>query len=124
VLDPVALLLDAPLGSSDVALKEELLATFATIFAERQLPVVCVTHDPLEAARIARCIIVLERGQIAQQGTAIELAHARATPFIEAFARALRSRCLTGARPMRRRPYAQSRRASSACLTNCRLTSP
>lgn len=92
VLDPVALLLDEPLGSLDIRLKEELLAVFATLFAERQLPVVYVTHDPHEAARIARRIIVLERGQIAQQGTAVELERAPTTPFVEAFARALRSK--------------------------------
>lgn len=92
VLDPVALLLDEPLGSLDIALKEELLAVFATLFAERKLPVVYVTHDPHEAARIAQRILVLERGRIAQQGTATELGGAPATPFVEAFARALRSR--------------------------------
>ncbi|MBL9025763.1 MAG: ABC transporter ATP-binding protein [Myxococcales bacterium] len=92
VLDPVALLLDEPLGSLDIALKEELLAVFATLFAERKLSVVYVTHDPHEAARIAQRILVLERGRIAQQGSAADLGGAPATPFVEAFARALRSR--------------------------------
>jgi ABC-type Fe3+/spermidine/putrescine transport system ATPase subunit len=89
VLDPVALLLDEPLGSLDVALKDELLEVLATLFSERRLPVVYVTHDPREAARIAQRILVLERGRVVQQGAAAELARAPATPFVEAFARAL-----------------------------------
>ncbi|MFN7698848.1 MAG: ABC transporter ATP-binding protein [Deltaproteobacteria bacterium] len=90
VLDPVALLLDEPLGSLDVALKDELCELFAKIFAERGLPVVYVTHDPREAVRLARRIVVLEGGRVVQQGTAAELVETPATPFVRAFARAAR----------------------------------
>ncbi len=91
VLDPVALLLDEPLGSLDVALKDELCEVFAKLFAERGLPVVYVTHDPREAARLCKRVVVLEGGRIAQEGTIAELQHAPATAFVRAFARAARA---------------------------------
>jgi iron(III) transport system ATP-binding protein len=90
VLEPVALLLDEPLGSLDVALKEELVGFFARVFAERRLPVIYVTHDPREARRVAQRVVVLEGGRVAQQGTFAELAGAPASPFVEAFVRAAR----------------------------------
>jgi len=90
VLDPVALLLDEPLGSLDVAFKDEMLALFARVFRERQLPVVYVTHDPREAARIADRIVVLEGGRVSQQGTLASLCTTPATPFVELFAQAAR----------------------------------
>jgi iron(III) transport system ATP-binding protein len=88
VLDPVALLLDEPLGSLDVALKDELLGLFARVFSEREMPIVYVTHDPREVARLAQRIVVLEGGRIVQHGSLNELAASSATPFVESFVRA------------------------------------
>lgn len=90
VLDPVALLLDEPMGSLDVALKDELLGLFARAFHEREIPIVYVTHDPREAARIAQRIVVLEGGRIVQHGSLNELAAGSATQFVETFVRAAR----------------------------------
>jgi ABC-type Fe3+/spermidine/putrescine transport system ATPase subunit len=91
VLEPAALLLDEPLGSLDVALKDELCDVFARLFAERGLPVLYVTHDPREAARVASRMVVLEGGRIVQRGTFATLAEAPRTPFVRAFVRAARS---------------------------------
>jgi iron(III) transport system ATP-binding protein len=90
VLDPVALLLDEPLASLDVALKEELLELFSNLLVGRGLPVVYVTHDPREAARLAQRYAVLERGCVVQQGTLAALEAAPSTPFVHAFVRASR----------------------------------
>jgi len=87
VLDPVALLLDEPLGSLDVELKGELCRLFSGLFHERRIPIVYVTHDPHEATRLADRIVVLESGRITQQGTPSELLDAPATQFVEAFVR-------------------------------------
>jgi len=57
--------------------------------SERALPVVYVTHDPREAARLCGRFVVLESGRVTQQGTLGELEHAPATPFVRAFLRAL-----------------------------------
>jgi ABC-type Fe3+/spermidine/putrescine transport system ATPase subunit len=88
VLDPVALLLDEPLGSLDVELKGELCGLLSRLFSDRHIPILYVTHDPREATRLAERIVVLESGRISQQGTPSELVHAPATQFVEAFVRA------------------------------------
>jgi iron(III) transport system ATP-binding protein len=87
VLEPVAVLLDEPLGSLDVARKDELLGLFGKILRKRSLPVVYVTHDPGEAAQLADRVIVLEGGRVSQQGTLAELRAAPGTSFVEAFVR-------------------------------------
>jgi iron(III) transport system ATP-binding protein len=92
VLEPVALLLDEPLGSLDIALKDELCEVFAKLFALRDLPVLYVTHDPREAARLSKHIVVLERGRISQEGSIAELEQAPATAFVRIFARVARGR--------------------------------
>ena len=92
VLEPVAILLDEPLGSLDVVLKDELLTLFGSVFRERRVPIVYVTHDPHEAARIAERIVVLEGGRVVQHGAPTELASEGATPFVQAFIRAARNK--------------------------------
>lgn len=90
VLDPVAVLLDEPLGSLDVVLKEDLLGLFGRVFRELGVPVIYVTHDPFEAARISQRIVVLEAGRVVQEGTLAELAATAVTPFVDAFSRLAR----------------------------------
>jgi iron(III) transport system ATP-binding protein len=92
VLDPMAILLDEPLGSLDVVLKEDLLGLFGRVFHELRVPVIYVTHDPFEAARLAERIVVLEGGRVVQDGTLAELAAMAATPFVGAFSRLARHR--------------------------------
>ncbi|MDP3739519.1 MAG: ABC transporter ATP-binding protein [Hyphomonadaceae bacterium] len=86
VLDPHALLLDEPFASLDILLKHEIVNLLVRLFAERRLPTLCVTHDPRDAAFLAKRVIVLESGRIVQEGTLSELAEAPATPFVRAFA--------------------------------------
>lgn len=87
VLDPVAVLLDEPLGNLDVMLKRELLATFAALFAERRLPVLYVTHDANEASQLAQRLVFLERGRVTQVGSWTEVERDPATEFVRAFTR-------------------------------------
>jgi iron(III) transport system ATP-binding protein len=90
VLQPSALLLDEPLANLDVVTKEDVMTLFGRLFSERRIPVLYVTHDPREAARLAQSIVVLENGRITEHGTLGELDHAAATPFARALLRALR----------------------------------
>jgi ABC-type sugar transport system ATPase subunit len=89
VLDPVALLLDEPLASLDVQTKDEILSLLARLFSERRVPVIYVAHEPREVARLVHHIVVLEHGQISQQGTLGDLDRTPATAFVRAFLKAL-----------------------------------
>ena len=86
VPEPRALFLDEPLANLDVLLADDLLELFRTLFAARPLPVLYVTHDPREAARLAAHVVVLEEGRIVQQGSLSELRASPATDFVRAFA--------------------------------------
>ncbi len=83
VLDPRAVLLDEPLSNLDVGLKLELLELFRTLFAERQTAVLYVAHDPREAARLARQMVVLEGGRVIQRASFAELRARPASRFVE-----------------------------------------
>jgi iron(III) transport system ATP-binding protein len=68
-LEPRAALLDEPLANLDVMLKQDLLAMFRAVFAERGSTVLYVTHDLREAAALADRIVVIEDGAIVQDGS-------------------------------------------------------
>lgn len=67
VVDPVALLLDEPLGAVDTALKEVLLAELAGIVATRTT--LYVTHDHDEALTIGGRVALLRDGRLVAMGT-------------------------------------------------------
>jgi len=57
--DPAFLLLDEPLSSLDVDRQEEVMRAIERIRDEVRLPILMVTHDPQEAARIGTTIVRL-----------------------------------------------------------------
>lgn len=81
-LRPRAILLDEPLSNLDSPLKRELLELFRALFAEHQSTVVYVTHDLREAAVVASRILVLEDGQITQEGSLEDLRKHPKTRFV------------------------------------------
>ncbi|HNS51296.1 MAG TPA: ABC transporter ATP-binding protein [Anaerolineae bacterium] len=66
---PRLLMLDEPLGSLDRALREELLGELAAILRRVGVASVYVTHDQQEAFSIASRVLVMNHGQIVQEGT-------------------------------------------------------
>ena len=66
VLQPDLLLLDEPFAALDVGLKEELYALLLAEQAERGMGVLMITHDLMEAVRLADRILVMaaEPGRI------------------------------------------------------------
>lgn len=75
---PRLLLLDEPLGALDRLLRERLVLDLHQILKELSQTALYVTHDQEEAFVIADRIVLLNQGQVVQQGTPQELyAHPR-----------------------------------------------
>ena len=65
---PRLLLLDEPLSALDLPTRTQLRRELRHLLAKFGIPVILVTHDPMEVMALADCVVVLERGQILQQG--------------------------------------------------------
>lgn len=90
MLDPDALLLDEPLGALDPLIRAELQAELRDIFRALGKTVVLVTHDLGEAAFFADRVVLLRDGRIVQEGSASDLWHRPADPFVTRFVQAQR----------------------------------
>ncbi|PUB27584.1 molybdate transport system ATP-binding protein [Promicromonospora sp. AC04] len=69
--DPKLLLLDEPMAALDVAVTPALRQTLRRVLAERT--VVLVTHDALDALLLADRVIVIDGGEIVDQGDSSEV---------------------------------------------------
>jgi len=76
---PTLLLMDEPLSSLDAAGKADVLPYLETLHRSLRLPVIYVSHDAMEVARLADHVLRIERGRL--RGPATELAAARADPL-------------------------------------------
>ena len=65
---PEFLLLDEPLASIDCPLRSRVLPFLARIPERFDVPVLFVTHDPLEVVALATHVIVIESGQVVAEG--------------------------------------------------------
>jgi|GEM_PF-3979487 len=84
VADPALLILDEPFASLDAASTEAIVAMLA---AERgRRTTILVTHDPIEALRLADAVAVLDAGRIVESGPAAAVLARPATPATVAFA--------------------------------------
>jgi molybdate transport system ATP-binding protein len=84
---PAALLLDEPMASLDVEIRDGVRADLARHLREFGGPAIVVTHDRDDAAALADEVLVLERGTVVQRGMLAELAAAPASPWVERFTR-------------------------------------
>jgi osmoprotectant transport system ATP-binding protein len=84
------LLLDEPFGALDAISRSELQALCASLRRELGITTLLVTHDLLEADRLADEIAVMRDGRIEQRGSLSSLSMAPATPYVVSlFERAL-----------------------------------
>lgn len=65
---PRLLLLDEPLSSLDVRLKDKIIPCLGRIRAELALPILYVTHDRDEVLALCDEVILLERGKVVGRG--------------------------------------------------------
>lgn len=80
--EPDALLLDEPMASLDVEIRDEVRAELAGHLRDFAGPAVVVTHSAADVAALATDVVVLERGAVTQRGTWDSLRAAPATPYI------------------------------------------
>lgn len=70
---PDLLLLDEPLAALDQSRREEILPYLEKLARETKMPMLLVSHQVDEVARLADEIVVLESGKVAAQGAAFDL---------------------------------------------------
>ena len=86
---PDLLLLDEPLSSLDVDIRERMRDRIRTMVRAGGTAALLVTHDPVDAWRLADRVVVLERGRIAQNAAPEVLFARPATARIARFTDAL-----------------------------------
>ena len=66
--DPQVLLMDEPLAALDAPRKAEILPYLERLRDEVQIPIVYVSHDISEVARLATTLVILDAGRVAIAG--------------------------------------------------------
>lgn len=82
---PRVMLLDEPFGALDAKVRDELRQWITRLHEETNVTTLFVTHDQHEALEIADRIIVMNKGAIEQEGTALEIFDKPATHFVAQF---------------------------------------
>lgn len=85
VLEPQVLLLDEPLSNLDARLRRRVRTEIRELQQRLGFTAVYVTHDQEEALAVSDRIVVMNQGEIAQQGTPRELYEAPASEFMAKF---------------------------------------
>src|SRR5690606_20698294 len=84
-VDPKVLLLDEPFGALDANVRRELRRWLREIHDELAITTLFVTHDQEEALDLADRVVILDQGQIAQEGTPEEVCRQPASAFVTRF---------------------------------------
>jgi molybdate transport system ATP-binding protein len=71
--DPKVLLLDEPFSAVDRPTREGLYETLQSLRSALAIPTVLVTHDMIEAQRLADRMVVIDAGRVVSSGTATEV---------------------------------------------------
>ncbi|MDR2438487.1 MAG: sulfate ABC transporter ATP-binding protein [Planctomycetaceae bacterium] len=84
-IEPKFLLLDEPFGALDARVRQNLRRWLRRLHDEIKLTSVFVTHDQEEALELADRVIVMNQGQIEQDGTPAEVFHHPKNAFVMDF---------------------------------------
>ncbi len=84
-VEPSVLLLDEPFGALDAQVRKELRAWLRRLHDEVHVTTVFVTHDQEEAMEVADEIVIINRGEVEQAGSPVELYEKPANPFVMSF---------------------------------------
>jgi multiple sugar transport system ATP-binding protein len=107
VREPKAFLFDEPLSNLDAALRGTMRLEISELHQHLKTTMVYVTHDQVEAMTMADKIVVLNRGNIEQVGSPLDLYNSPANIFVAGFIGSPRMNLIDGA-------YAQSKGAKTA----------
>ncbi len=80
--EPALLLLDEPLAALDASTRMIVRAELRHQLAALDQAVIMVTHDPVDAAVLGERMLVLEHGQLVQQGTPAEIARRPRSDYV------------------------------------------
>jgi len=83
--DPDIILMDEPFSALDPPSRSTLQEAVKRIQAQTQKTIVFVTHDIDEALKLGTRIVLMNKGQIAQQGTPQEILSQPQNAFVESF---------------------------------------
>ncbi|GGZ28119.1 iron ABC transporter ATP-binding protein [Echinicola pacifica] len=81
-IEPEVLLLDEPFSSLDVIQKRILIEELKDIFEELKVTVIFVTHEVEDAMLMSEDLVVIQKGEIVQQGKAQELVEQPASEYV------------------------------------------
>lgn len=84
-VDPKVLLLDEPFGALDANVRRDLRRWLREIHEELGITTLFVTHDQEEALDLADRVVILDQGQIVQQGTPEEVCRNPNSAFVMNF---------------------------------------
>jgi len=85
VFQPDILLLDEPLSALDAKIRIELRSELALLLRKFKITAVYVTHDQQEAMSLGDQVVVLDKGEIMQVGSPIEVYARPANTFVANF---------------------------------------
>lgn len=84
-LEPTLLLLDEPLGDMDYKLQKRMERELLRIHRELDTTFVYVTHDQVQAMRLADRLVVMNDGKVEQSGSVDDVYNSPATAFTATF---------------------------------------
>ncbi|NLW40951.1 MAG: ABC transporter ATP-binding protein [Tissierellia bacterium] len=85
VNEPKVLLLDEPLGALDLKLRKEMQTELKNMQKRVGITFVYVTHDQEEALTMSDTIVVMDKGQIQQIGTPVDIYNEPENAFVAKF---------------------------------------
>jgi spermidine/putrescine transport system ATP-binding protein len=85
VNEPKVLLLDEPLGALDLKLRKEMQVELKKLHDRLDMTFIYVTHDQEEALTMSDTVVVMNHGEILQQGTPIDIYNEPANAFVADF---------------------------------------
>jgi len=85
IIQPKVLLLDEPFGALDAKVRRELRRWLRRLHDEIHVTSIFVTHDQEEALEVADRVVIMNQGEIVQEGTPEEVYDNPKTPFVYEF---------------------------------------